>query len=74
MAWLNLITLMIEIPVVKKVYDDYMKQRKAGIEDPYFNPQKLGIKNCDVWMDINKEQIEADAARKAALPAGQAAE
>jgi AGCS family alanine or glycine:cation symporter len=74
MAWLNLITLMIKIPVVKKVYDDYMKQRKAGIEDPYFNPQKLGIKNCDVWMDINKEQIEADAARKAALPAGQAAE
>ena len=74
MAWLNLITLMIKIPVVKKVYDDYMKQRKAGIEDPYFNPQKLGIKNCDVWMDINKEQIEADAARETALPAGQAAE
>lgn len=61
MAWLNLITLMCEIPVVKKVYDDYMTQRKAGVEDPYFNPKKLGIKNCDVWMDINKERIEADA-------------
>jgi AGCS family alanine or glycine:cation symporter len=61
MAWLNLIALMVEIPVVKKVYDDYMAQRKAGVEEPYFNPRKLGIKNCDVWMEINKARIEADA-------------
>lgn len=61
MAWFNVITLLILIPVVKKVYDDYMKQRKAGVKKPFFNPQKLGIKNADLWMDINKEEIEAEA-------------
>nr|WP_325252784.1 alanine/glycine:cation symporter family protein [uncultured Oscillibacter sp.] len=60
MAWLNGITLLILLPVVKKVYDDYMEQRKAGVEEPYFNPEKLGIKNCDVWMDINAELIKKD--------------
>lgn len=60
MAWINGIALLLLIPVVKKVYDDYFAQRKAGVKEPYFNPQKLGIKNCDVWMDINKDRIEAD--------------
>ena len=60
MAWFNLIALLFLLPTVKKVYDDYMAQRKAGVEDPYFNPQKLGIKNCDVWMEINKDRIAAD--------------
>lgn len=58
MAWFNLIALLFLLPTVKKVYDDYMAQRKAGIEQPYFNPKKLGIKNVDVWMDINKDLIE----------------
>lgn len=61
MAWFNLVTLAILLPNTKKVYDDYMAQRKAGVKEPYFNPEKLGIKNCDVWMDINKEQIARDA-------------
>ena len=60
MAWFNLIALAFLIPVVKKVYWDYMDQRKAGVEKPYFNPDKVGIKNVDVWMDINKDRIEAD--------------
>ena len=60
MAWFNLIAMLFLLPTVKKVYDDYMAQRKAGVEDPYFNPQKLGIKNCDVWMEINKDRIAAD--------------
>ncbi len=60
MAWFNLIALLFVAPTVKKVYDDYMAQRKAGVKEPYFNPQKLGIKNCDVWMEINKERIEQD--------------
>ncbi|MDO4175037.1 MAG: alanine/glycine:cation symporter family protein [Eubacteriales bacterium] len=62
MSWFNLIALLFLLPTVKKVYDDFMKQRKAGIKNPYFNPEKLGIKNCDVWMDINKEQIAEGAA------------
>ena len=31
--------------------------RKAGIEKPVFNPQKLGIKNADLWMEINADKI-----------------
>lgn len=65
MSWFNIIACLLLIPVVKKVFDDYMAQRKAGVEDPYFNPEKLGIKNCDVWMDINKERIAADKSREA---------
>lgn len=64
MSWFNLIALLILIPVVKKVYDDYFAQRKAGVKDPYFNPKKLGIKNCDVWMEINKDRIAEDAGKE----------
>lgn len=69
MAWFNLIALMILIPVVKKVYDDYFAQRKLGVKEPYFNPKKLGIKGCDVWMDINKDLIKADEAKEASAKA-----
>lgn len=61
MAWFNILALLFLIPVVKKVYDDYFAQRKAGVKEPYFNPEKLGIKNCDVWMEINKDRIEEDS-------------
>jgi len=60
MAWFNIVTLIILIPVVKKVYDDYMTQLKAGVEEPFFNPERLGIENCETWMDINKELIAAE--------------
>lgn len=60
MAWTNIIALLLLIPVVVKVYNDYMEQRKSGVEEPYFNPEKLGIKNCDIWMEINKDRIKAD--------------
>lgn len=69
MAWFNLIALMILIPVVKKVYDDYFAQRKLGVKEPYFNPKKLGINGCDVWMEINKDLIEADEAKEASAKA-----
>lgn len=60
MAWLNCITLLILLPTVKKVYDDYMRQRKSGVKEPYFNPRRLGIQNCDIWMEINRAQIEQE--------------
>ncbi|WP_369284068.1 alanine/glycine:cation symporter family protein [Oscillibacter sp. GMB15532] len=62
MAWFNLVTLAILLPKVKKVYDDYMAQRKAGVEDPYFDPDKVGIENCEIWTEINKDRIHADKA------------
>lgn len=60
MVWFNVIILLIMSPTIKKVHDDYTKQRKEGVEKPIFNPQKLGIKNADLWMEINREQIEKD--------------
>lgn len=60
MAWFNVGTLVFLLPTVKKVYDDYMEQRKAGVKEPYFNPEKLGIKGCGLWMQINAEQIKKE--------------
>lgn len=57
MVWFNVIVLLIMSPTIKKIFDDYMAQRKAGIEKPVFNPQKLGIKNADLWMEINADKI-----------------
>ncbi|MBO5573854.1 MAG: alanine:cation symporter family protein [Clostridium sp.] len=59
MAWFNLISLIFLLPTVKKVYDDYMSQLKAGVEDPYFDPDKVGIKDMELWKEINKDRIAA---------------
>ena len=44
----------------QRPYQAALDSCKAGVKEPYFNPKKLGIKNCDVWMYINKDRIEAD--------------
>lgn len=59
MIWVNGIALIFLFPKVIMVYKDYTDQLKAGHE-PYFNPQKLGIENADLWMDINKDKIRMD--------------
>ncbi|MGI6557374.1 MAG: alanine/glycine:cation symporter family protein [Pseudoramibacter sp.] len=59
MVWVNALCMVPFFPKVVKLYNDFMAQWKAG-KDPYFNPKKLGFKNCDIWMDINKDRIEAD--------------
>lgn len=65
MIWVNGIALIFLFPTVIKVYKDYMSQLKAG-EKPHFNPELLGIKNADVWMDLNKESIRTYKKRYAA--------
>lgn len=60
MVWFNVIILLIMSPTIKKVFGDYTRQRKDGVEKPVFNPEKLGIKNADIWMEINKDAIEAE--------------
>ena len=57
MVWFNVIILLIMAPTVKKVHDDYHAQRKAGVEAPVFDPRKLGIKNADLWLEINKDKL-----------------
>jgi AGCS family alanine or glycine:cation symporter len=49
MAWLNLIALIFLQKTALKTFSDFEKQLKAGIENPVFNPDKLGIKNTDEW-------------------------
>ena len=36
-----------------------MEQLKAGVEDPYFDPDKVGIKDMELWKEINKDRIAA---------------
>lgn len=49
MAWVNLIAILLLSKTALKVWKDYVVKRKAGIEDPTFNPDELGIKNADFW-------------------------
>lgn len=49
-AWLNIIAILIlQIPAHKALWD-YRKQKKAGLE-PDFDPEALGIKNADFWVE-----------------------
>lgn len=59
LVWVNVIALLFMSNKVILVYNDYKAQLKAG-KKPYFNPEKLGIKNVDVWMDINRDKIAND--------------
>lgn len=58
MVWLNVPLILLLSPNVIKLLKDYEQQRKAGIQYPVFDPDKLGIKNADLWKDINKDLIE----------------
>ena len=53
MAWLNLIAILLLRKPAFKAWNDYKAQRKAG-KDPVFKPNELGIKNAEIWNDINK--------------------
>lgn len=58
MVWTNVVVLLIMSPTIIKVYKDYKAQRDAGVEEPIFDPDKLGIKNADLWEEINKDKLE----------------
>lgn len=52
MAWLNIIGILILFFMNKpaiKALRDYEEQRKAGVSEYTFDPEKLGIKNADFW-------------------------
>ncbi len=52
MAWLNIIGILalffMARPAIKAL-KDYERQRKAGVTEYTFDPEKLGIKNADFW-------------------------
>lgn len=52
MAWLNIIGIIIIFFLARpaiKALKDYEEQRKAGVTEYTFDPEKLGIKNADFW-------------------------
>ncbi|WP_243298889.1 alanine/glycine:cation symporter family protein [Bacillus litorisediminis] len=57
MVWLNLIAILILAKPALKALKDYEIQKKQGL-DPVFDPEKLGIKNADYWVERNKSQEE----------------
>ncbi|HTE42541.1 MAG TPA: alanine/glycine:cation symporter family protein [Steroidobacteraceae bacterium] len=48
MAWLNIVAILILQKPALLALKDYESQKKAGL-DPQFDPDKLGIKNADLW-------------------------
>ncbi|SET28576.1 alanine/glycine:cation symporter family protein [Thalassotalea agarivorans] len=57
MAWLNIIGIIAIFFVAKpalKALKDYEAQQKAGVEEFSFDPEKLGIKNADHWVNKDK--------------------
>ncbi|MCL2040956.1 MAG: alanine:cation symporter family protein [Bacteroidales bacterium] len=49
MAWLNIIAILLLQRPALRTFKDYERQRKQGIKEPVFDPQKLGISNADEW-------------------------
>ncbi|GAA3695789.1 alanine/glycine:cation symporter family protein [Arthrobacter ginkgonis] len=53
-AWVNLICLAFLFPLVRKIYGDYERQRKLGL-DPTFDPKALGIEGAEFWEHQNEK-------------------
>jgi AGCS family alanine or glycine:cation symporter len=52
MAWLNIVAILILQKPALLALKDYEAQKKAG-KDPVFDPEALGIKNAELWNQIN---------------------
>ncbi|KRQ86347.1 Amino-acid carrier protein AlsT [Caloramator mitchellensis] len=59
MAWLNIIAILILQKPALETLKDYEEQKKQGL-DPVFDPAKYGIKNADIWYEINKNRKVAN--------------
>ncbi|OIJ21265.1 sodium:alanine symporter [Anaerobacillus alkalidiazotrophicus] len=60
MVWLNLIAILLLAKPALAALKDYEIQKKQGL-DPVFNPEKLGIKNADYWVnEYNKDNNEKE--------------
>ncbi len=53
MAWLNIVAILILQKPALVSLRDYEAQQKLGL-DPVFDPDKLGIRNAELWRTINK--------------------
>ncbi|MGV0434658.1 alanine/glycine:cation symporter family protein [Corynebacterium ureicelerivorans] len=56
-AWLNIVAILfLQVPALKCLWD-YRRQKKAGV-DPQFDPEALGIRNADFWVERKNRMIE----------------
>jgi AGCS family alanine or glycine:cation symporter len=70
MAWLNIIAIVILQKPALLALKDYEAQKRAGL-DPTFDPEKLGIRNADIWKEVPMDgaapgaaaPVEGEAAR-----------
>ena len=60
MAWLNIVAILILQKPALAAFRDYEKQRKAGKKDPTFDPEALGIRNADFWIERLREERAAN--------------
>ena len=60
-AWVNLISVLIMTPIVRKVVNDYDSQVKRGL-DPTFDPKALGISGALWWEENTFEKEETNSA------------
>lgn len=60
MAWMNIIAILIMGNIGLKVLKDYEDQKKMGRDQDsfIFEPDKLGIKNADLWNTINERRFK----------------
>ena len=62
MAWLNIVGILLIFFLAKpaiKALRDYESQQKAGVEHYTFDPEALGIRNADFWVNKkNKNESE----------------
>lgn len=64
-AWLNIIAILFLQGPALKALKDYSEQKKAGV-DPQFNPEALGIRNADFWVERHR-QLSGNASNSATL-------
>ncbi|MGE7667120.1 alanine/glycine:cation symporter family protein [Ureibacillus composti] len=55
MVWVNIIAMLFICKPTIIALKDYEQQKKQGL-DPEFDPEKLGIKNADYWVERKKER------------------
>ena len=63
-AWLNIVAILVlQRPALQCLWD-YRRQKKAG-QDPQFDPEALGIRNADFWVERKAEMVAAGTWRSA---------
>ncbi|MEM7083173.1 MAG: alanine/glycine:cation symporter family protein [Pseudomonadota bacterium] len=61
MAWLNVVAILILFALSRpavKALQDYEQQRRAGVSQYTFDPERLGIKNASFWADRQADSTD----------------